>query len=316
MPGTARVPRRRALSIGQLRNGAPFVQTRRGGAKRRRRVSASFQRLHRTHERPAQAALRRFFDSVAETVVGRLKRAGTASVIVEELFNPAQHADDFNATMNRHWRGFAAGGTKFERDWIESAGERQSALRQAADTPPTFHVELSETAAQRIEDWLAERRHGVWAKVGRTTEDVLRRSILAGIREGDTFDQMADRITGRMKSFSHTEALRVARTETTGGMNFAGMLERDDQGIEHKEWVSVIDARNRGANPKSLFNHLAPDGQIKPNSEPFIVSGQQMLYPGDRSHGASAGNIVHCRCAGVAAFPEDEPKKVKPKPKK
>jgi hypothetical protein len=32
-----------------------------------------------------------------------------------------------------------------------------------------------------------------------------------------------------------------------------------------------------------------------PIDEPFIVSGEELMYPGDPS--GSAGNVINCRCA-------------------
>ncbi len=57
-----------------------------------------------------------------------------------------------------------------------------------------------------------------------------------------------------------------------------------------KEWVSVADNLVRPA-------HLAADGQKVPLSQPFIVGGQALMIPGDATLGASAGNVINCRCS-------------------
>ena len=42
--------------------------------------------------------------------------------------------------------------------------------------------------------------------------------------------------------------------------------------------------------------HKKVNGQRVKMSEPFVVNGESLMYPGDSSRGASAGNIINCRC--------------------
>ena len=62
-----------------------------------------------------------------------------------------------------------------------------------------------------------------------------------------------------------------------------------------KEWETMGDNKVR----VSPFNHRAANGQQVGITEPFIVSGELLNYPGDSSLGASLGNIVNCRCLSV-----------------
>jgi hypothetical protein len=62
-----------------------------------------------------------------------------------------------------------------------------------------------------------------------------------------------------------------------------------------KEWVSQGDGDVRTGE----FDHLAPDGQAVATNKPFEVSGQELMFPGDRSLGATAGNVINCRCSAV-----------------
>lgn len=45
--------------------------------------------------------------------------------------------------------------------------------------------------------------------------------------------------------------------------------------------------------------HKAVNGQIKKITEPFIVNGQQLMNPGDTSRGATAENVINCRCSAI-----------------
>lgn len=59
-----------------------------------------------------------------------------------------------------------------------------------------------------------------------------------------------------------------------------------------KEWETMGDSKVR----VTPFNHQAANGQKVGIMEPFIVSGQMLMYPGDMSLGASIGNVAGCRC--------------------
>lgn len=39
------------------------------------------------------------------------------------------------------------------------------------------------------------------------------------------------------------------------------------------------------------------DGQRVGVDEAFTVGGEKLMFPGDRSHGASGWNIYNCRCS-------------------
>ena len=62
-----------------------------------------------------------------------------------------------------------------------------------------------------------------------------------------------------------------------------------------KEWQTMGDGKVR----VKPFNHRAANNQKVGITEPFVVSNQLLKYPGDRSLGASLGNIVNCRCLSV-----------------
>lgn len=59
-----------------------------------------------------------------------------------------------------------------------------------------------------------------------------------------------------------------------------------------KTWVTVGDDKVRVA-------HQAANGQNRPIDEPFTVMGQLLKHPGDSSLGATAANIINCRCVSL-----------------
>lgn len=46
--------------------------------------------------------------------------------------------------------------------------------------------------------------------------------------------------------------------------------------------------------------HRGADSQLVPIGAPFKVGGQLLLYPGDRSLGATSNNVMNCRCSAIS----------------
>ena len=77
----------------------------------------------------------------------------------------------------------------------------------------------------------------------------------------------------------------------------------DDAGIEYKSWLSA-----HGPNPRSTHldvEDATADAPVSINDPFDVVSPdgdlEQMMFPGDDSLGASAGNIINCQCIQLAA---------------
>jgi hypothetical protein len=62
-----------------------------------------------------------------------------------------------------------------------------------------------------------------------------------------------------------------------------------------KQWLTRQDKRVRPA-------HRDADGQIRYLNEPYNVKGQDLMYPGDSSFGATPDNYINCRCNSVQFF--------------
>ena len=59
-----------------------------------------------------------------------------------------------------------------------------------------------------------------------------------------------------------------------------------------KTWVTMGDSKVRP-------HHQAANFQTVPENEPFIVMGENLMFPGDTSLGASLINVSNCRCTKV-----------------
>jgi len=86
-------------------------------------------------------------------------------------------------------------------------------------------------------------------------------------------------------------ARSLARTITTTAMMRSLLIDLKASGLTwQKAWVAERDDRTRES------HRLTNAKFYIPIDSPFIVGGEQLLYPTDPSLGAGPGNIVNCRC--------------------
>ena len=126
----------------------------------------------------------------------------------------------------------------------------------------------------------------------------LQSELMTSILKGESINDMAKRIKVVSEGYL-TNTVRIARTETTRVENSAHQAV-GDHGKElgfnmWKRWVATEDGRTRD-------EHAEADGQEVPIDEPFVVGGEEMMYPGDISLGASAGNVINCLDGNVNVF--------------
>jgi hypothetical protein len=123
--------------------------------------------------------------------------------------------------------------------------------------------------------------------------------VRRAMNEGKAVSQAdIDRIAGRYSDrLLNLRGETIARTETIKALN-AGRQEGLDQLVDsgrldadqiQRKWDATGDARTRPT-------HAGAEGQTVGKDEPFTVGGYQMMYPGDTSLGAPAGETVNCRC--------------------
>lgn len=120
--------------------------------------------------------------------------------------------------------------------------------------------------------------------------------ILNGTDAGKTVDQVATDVEGVL-TYTGSEnwdarAHVIAQTETTrhfsSSMLAHGLLvERQDGTPMQKTWETTTDGKERSS-------HHGADKQTRPLSQPFLVGGVSMMFPGDPN--APADEVCGCRC--------------------
>lgn len=119
--------------------------------------------------------------------------------------------------------------------------------------------------------------------------------MTTGILKGESIPNIARRLKNVSEGYLG-DTIRIARTETTRIENSA----RQSVGEEGKRlgfnmwkrWVATNDTRTRE-------EHAHAEGQEVPVDDPFKVGGEELMYAGDITHGASGWNVINCRCTVV-----------------
>lgn len=154
--------------------------------------------------------------------------------------------------------------------------------------------------------------------VTETTQKWIAQQVVDGQQAGLTFEQVAKNLLN--DDINAKRALRIARTETVGMMNLGRYIAANKSNFEkEKIWIDAHDDKVRPGvtSEDSPFDHHASEIKIATKLNMlFRVSGEYLMFPGDSSHGASAGNIINCRCTFALQSKRDEHGRlvVKPRP--
>lgn len=124
-----------------------------------------------------------------------------------------------------------------------------------------------------------------------TSKKQINQVISKGIQEGKSVAEISKDINELyIQDITPTRARMIAQTETIKAANLGEYLAAQTAPIQmEKVWLSTGDARTR-------HNHVLADKQQVGINDKFLVGGDEMLFPGDVSLGAAAGNTINCRC--------------------
>lgn len=89
---------------------------------------------------------------------------------------------------------------------------------------------------------------------------------------------------------SNDRAMFISECEANSILNYRQYSKAVKAGKTKKKWVDVGDKRERKT-------HLEVGGTTLPIDEPFSVGDSLLQFPKDTSLGASADEIVNCRCS-------------------
>ena len=125
----------------------------------------------------------------------------------------------------------------------------------------------------------------------------LQSAVMQSILQGESVDQLADRLAG-VSDMNKTSAIRNAKTMTTSAQNGgrqAAMERAETLGIKGKKmWVSTLDHHTRAS-------HIDLDGEIVGIHDKF---SNGLMFPGEA--GGEPAEIYNCRCREVEVFDDQD----------
>jgi hypothetical protein len=182
---------------------------------------------------------------------------------------------------------------------ITQFGERVTSLQQEASdlasrlptTPPSRRASLARQI-DRVNEQIRLANSDRLAIVGNN----IRINILA--KSPARSELIAEQNIGLAEAWA-----RNREAELVDQANIMGVGGQPIRVI--KEWVAILDGSTRES-------HVAADGQTRPISQPYVVEGERLKYPRDSSLGASASNIMRCRCIENFKIPQPQTRSADP----
>ncbi len=236
--------------------------------------------------RKTRAALVKIIDEATEAFVNSLTATGDMSYFDSIPMQWAAYVDD---VLLEDVQGlFLSGGLAAYATSPSTALLAEGVGEAWVNVVNQSAVDYALEASNRMKD------------VGQTAWNDIKNKVSDSIEKGTSTDQLRE-LLRENRRFSEYRAETIARTETANAYNngdWAGQQALGEYGPTHKYWVNTSDNRTR-------TSHLEAPNQNKviPVSQPFIVGGQEMMFP--HSPGAPAKEVVNCRCRALYLYPGD-----------
>lgn len=135
-----------------------------------------------------------------------------------------------------------------------------------------------------IVSWLASRSDIFLTSINETTFETLRGVFADSLANGDTRDELIDRIQETYGDIKRSRATTIARTEVHNANQYGILQGYKQAGVTIKIWVAVRDSATRDS-------HASIDGEERPIDRPF---SNGLMLPGDPS--GPAEEVINCRC--------------------
>lgn len=266
------------------KNIAPPASEKKSGSKT---LWEKHMRLRSVAVKQYQSKASKVFMEYRATALRHLENANVGkSLVVKSLVDVIFNADQFGKDLKKNLDPVA-----------------RAVLQRAGD-------ELYEEIGRKDDPWkLAPKsalsfigtRNKLLEKVGETAQSQLNTALQIGLDQGETNEQLADRVRGVFNNLQNYEARRIAMTETSAAYGFSRHEAMTDAGIEFKSWLSSHGDNVRPAHAEAEETYA--DAPI-PVDQPFIVDGEELMYPGDDN--GSPGNVINCHCIQIAVQKPEE----------
>jgi hypothetical protein len=209
---------------------------------------------------------------------------------------------------------------EFDEDDPENPEDRSFTLSaliviaaREGKTPKQKIAEIKHDKNDRLFDFTTDTVPKRAALITGTNQKEIDRSIAKAtaeaIAQDVTVTSRADIASRAGKIFKESSIYRgnlIATTEVQTAAEGAKSIEAGVYSDELQDLESTGEAKverrkewNTQGDEKVREAHVLADLQEVDADEPFIVDGEELMFPSDTSLGASAGNTINCRCSAM-----------------
>ncbi len=150
--------------------------------------------------------------------------------------------------------------------------------------------------AQAALDFIA-RRQNLLSGVSDEVFQQIRQAISDGLTIGESYNELATRISNSFNTIEIGRAEVIAETETAAAYGYASDQAARTAGIQYKKWL-------HGATSKvPRPDHVAIHGLVVPMDQPFPVGNPPLMYPHD-GNGAPE-DVINCSCISIPVIEQD-----------
>lgn len=220
-------------------------------------------------EEDVRTIMNRYFDGQKKRFKESLGKSYTKD-IVDDRFNDREENDLLILAVQDKFREIAVRSGEETIDFFNG--------RKGKDYSHEFIID------GELESWLNEKELALASQINRTTKKRLSLSILEGLNNEETNEQLAlrvDAVYGKAKEFRSTV---IARTEAGSIANNSALSAYKQVGLETKIWTAVMDGATRPS-------HAMLDGEEVPIDK-FFSNG--LGFPKDPR--GTVEEVVACRC--------------------
>lgn len=167
-----------------------------------------------------------------------------------------------------------------ERDWTAYIAEHYTEIAMLFVTATVTPAYIADHARRLAED------------VTRVTDERVDKKALELVVDGAVISELLESQEVSIETLtwlSQDRAMLIAENESNTVGNYDELIVAIRSGMTKKTWNTMRDNKVRNT-------HKDVDGMIVDIFEPFDVGNSKMMFPRDDSLGASAEEIVNCRC--------------------
>jgi len=238
-------------------------------------------------------ALQSVMDQIADRVIQHASVPVLAAGPPEDVPGQPYVSPDDLSSITPLWRAQVARMLPLIADiYAESGGRVHAGLVEATNLP-----DISDAASAAASGYLAQVQN-VYEDIGSDLWETARGELVDGFNNGESIDQLADRLRGSAAMTARRASL-VARSTVVEASNAGSIATAKASGLDmHKEWIATSDARTRPT-------HRIADGQQVDLHDMFTVGGFSAEVPGDPS--LPAQEKYNCRCTVGYVIPDEQP---------